>query len=136
MSRVRENRTHGSTGRGWKRSSSHRASPSPNQPHGPSPTQLLPLGVPQVLFTGSKCCYEDTALRYARAAAAAGDSVKATVFKGPTHFDQVDPCGPAWPRIVKAVFTLLDEKATARDLRGPGPRLCRRMHIDQPALTF
>jgi hypothetical protein len=103
---------------------------------GPSPTQLLPLGVPQVLFTGSKCCYEDTALRYARAAAAAGDSVKATVFKGATHFDQVDPCGPAWPRIVKAVFTLLDEKATARDLRGPGPRLCRRMHIDQPALTF
>ncbi len=32
MSRVRENRTHGSTGRGWKRSTSYRASPSPNQP--------------------------------------------------------------------------------------------------------
>jgi hypothetical protein len=32
VSRVRENRTHGSTGRGWKRSRSYRASPSPNQP--------------------------------------------------------------------------------------------------------
>ena len=32
VSRVRENRMHGSTGRGWKRSSRHRASPSPNQP--------------------------------------------------------------------------------------------------------
>ncbi|MDP9398221.1 MAG: sugar transferase [Actinomycetota bacterium] len=31
MSRVRENRTHGSTGRGWKRSTSYRASPSPNR---------------------------------------------------------------------------------------------------------
>jgi len=34
VSRVRENHTHGSTGRGWKRSSRHRASPSPNQPLG------------------------------------------------------------------------------------------------------
>ena len=32
VSRVRENRMHGSTGRGWKRSRSYRASPSPNHP--------------------------------------------------------------------------------------------------------
>jgi len=45
VSRVRENRMHGSTGRGWKRSSRHRASPSPNQPPHERALELIYLVV-------------------------------------------------------------------------------------------
>lgn len=98
---------------------------------GPSPTQLLPLEVPQYLFTGTSGGYEHVALRYAQAAAAAGDSVTATVFKGATHFDHVDPCGPAWLHIIKAVSTLVGQNATPSDLRGPSAKRYRTMHLDQ-----
>jgi acetyl esterase/lipase len=100
---------------------------------GPSPTQLLPIGTSIELFTGTVCCYRDANTRYAQAAAAAGDNVKLTLFRGGTHFDPVDVCGPGWPYVVTAIFNQLHEKITAKDLANPSPRLCRRMNVDQPS---
>ena len=56
VSRMRENRMHGSTGRGWKGSSRHRASPSPNQPHSLGLPRLgLSLGTRRTSSGATSC---------------------------------------------------------------------------------
>lgn len=75
-----------------------------------SPRQLLPLGVPQELIIGSRDAdwRNDIHRRYTEAVRTAGDDVTLTVLDGANHFDVVDPHGPAWPVIQKAVFARLN----------------------------
>jgi acetyl esterase/lipase len=75
-----------------------------------SPIRLLPLGIPQVLVIGE---HEDFVPRplveaYARAALAAGDSVRVIVLPGLGHFESASPRSAAWPRVRAAINALLD----------------------------
>jgi acetyl esterase/lipase len=75
-----------------------------------SPIRLLPLGIPQVLVIGE---HEDFVPRplveaYARAALAAGDSVRVIVLPGLGHFESASPRSAAWPRVMAAIHALLD----------------------------
>jgi acetyl esterase/lipase len=75
-----------------------------------SPSELLPLGVPQVLIHGT----DDTAVplelseRYHEAALAAGDRAELIVLPGAGHFEVVDPRTPEWRRVLAAVRALTD----------------------------
>ncbi|HSA56283.1 MAG TPA: alpha/beta hydrolase [Gemmatimonadaceae bacterium] len=75
-----------------------------------SPTNLLPLGVPQVLVWPE---HEDFVPRplvnaYVEAAARAGDSVRLIVIPGAGHFDIASPRSTTWPVLLPAIRSLLD----------------------------
>lgn len=77
-----------------------------------SPIAMLPLTVPQRLLIGSNDPIVPPALveRYAAAAAAAGDDADLDIVPGAGHFETVAPGSDAWPRVVRAVRSLLDSK--------------------------
>lgn len=76
-----------------------------------SPTELLPLGVPQWLLHGAR----DTIVpvgqskEYAAAARRKGDGVKLSVLDGAGHFDLIAPQSSAWPAVAQAVRALLSK---------------------------
>lgn len=77
-----------------------------------SPIKHLPLGVPQALVIGE---HEDFVPRpiaeaYARAAAAAGDSIRLIVIPRAGHFELASPRASAWPQVASAIQSLLDGK--------------------------
>jgi acetyl esterase/lipase len=74
-----------------------------------SPSEMLPLGVPQVLVWGT----QDT-LRplwvgeaYAKAAAASGDQVRLLTVDALGHFEIASPHSRAWPKVLHAIRSLL-----------------------------
>ncbi len=75
-----------------------------------SPVELLPLGVPQVLISGTGDPYVPLQLQqeYMPIAAAKGDKVKLVVIKDGGHFESCDPANPqAGPEIRNTALSLL-----------------------------
>jgi acetyl esterase/lipase len=75
-----------------------------------SPVELLPLGVPQVLISGTGDPYVPLQLQqeYMPKAIAKGDKVKLVVVKDGGHFESCDPANPqAGPEIRNAALSLL-----------------------------
>lgn len=75
-----------------------------------SPIKLLPFGIPQVLVIGE---HEDFVPRpvaeaYAKAAAAAGDSLRLIVIPRVGHFEIASPRASPWPQVEAAIRALLD----------------------------
>jgi acetyl esterase/lipase len=73
-----------------------------------SPSELVPLGAPQVLLHGTADANVpfEISERYAEVAHAAGDSVELIVLPGAGHFEVVDPRSAEWPEVVAAVERL------------------------------
>jgi acetyl esterase/lipase len=67
-----------------------------------TPENALPLGVPQIIFTGR--VFGDQARAYAAAAAQAGDRAEAIVDPDASHFVFIDPQSPAWPAVLRALL--------------------------------
>jgi acetyl esterase/lipase len=74
-----------------------------------SPIELLPLGVPQRLFHGTRddVVPIEISRRYQVAAAAAGDDARLIEIQDAGHFDLIDPRTPAWAQVKAAVLELL-----------------------------
>lgn len=75
-----------------------------------SPIKLVPLGLPQVIVIGE---HEEFVPRplveaYARAATAAGDSVRVEIIAGVGHFEIASPRASPWPAVEGAIRSLLD----------------------------
>lgn len=72
------------------------------------PLRRLPLGVPQLVVQGRTDGLDlvDTARRYARAAAEAGDRVVHLELAA-DHFDLIDPRSPAWAATMAAVTEIV-----------------------------
>lgn len=75
-----------------------------------SPAALLPLGVRQILVTGSDDRLVPTRLLapYASAAKSAGDRVELSEVAGANHRDLIVPDSDAWPVVRKGVLELLE----------------------------
>ena len=75
-----------------------------------SPSEMLPLGVPQILITGSLDWLIPPAFgdEYVALAKQAGDKVDATVIEGAGHFEIIAPGTQAWPTVEKAVLSLIE----------------------------
>ena len=71
-----------------------------------NPGDLLPLGVPEILFQGSEDDQIPPTLpeRWADNARRQGDSATVMIIPGADHFDVVDPESKAWPLIRSAVL--------------------------------
>lgn len=80
-----------------------------------SPAEMLPLGIPQVLITGSLDWLIPPAFgdEYVALAKRAGDRAELTVIEGAGHFEIIAPGTQAWPTVEKAVVSLA-KPATAR----------------------
>jgi acetyl esterase/lipase len=78
-----------------------------------SPSEMLPLGVPQILITGSLDWLIPPAFgdEYVALATKAGDKVDATVIEGAGHFEVIAPGTQAWPTVEKAVLSLIDPQS-------------------------
>ncbi len=78
-----------------------------------SPIAMLPTGVPtsHIVGTSDNPWRQAITYHFRDAATLAGDPTP-RVFNpvGANHFDVVDPCGPAWPRIVTEILLMLGEK--------------------------
>ena len=73
-----------------------------------SPVEMLPLGVPQEIFSGRMFATQTSA--YVEAAKHAGDTVNATVAPQSGHFVFIDPGSSTWPQVVKAIRTLTEAR--------------------------
>jgi len=76
-----------------------------------SAAAFLPLGLPQVLVTGSddRIMPPRAAEPYVRAAKSAGDSAELVEIRGATHFDLVSPSSAAWPTVKSKLLELLSK---------------------------
>jgi acetyl esterase/lipase len=74
-----------------------------------SPRALLPLGVPQVIASGSRdgIVPADFGRTYAAAATAAGDRAEAVEIAGADHFALIDPGSAAWKTLRRRLLDLL-----------------------------
>jgi len=93
-----------------------------------SPIETLPHGVPEIHIVGTRDNPWRIAITrdYVSLAKSMGEQAEIVLLDGANHFDVVDPCGPAWPPIARAVLSLLGERVHNRDLRIPGSRACPR----------
>jgi pimeloyl-ACP methyl ester carboxylesterase len=73
-----------------------------------SPAEMLPLGAPQILITGSLDSLVPPALgdEYAMLANKSGDEAQMTVIDGAGHFELIAPGTAAWPTVQTAVLSL------------------------------
>jgi acetyl esterase/lipase len=73
-----------------------------------SPADMLPLGVPQILITGSLDWLIPPAFgeEYVALATKAGDRAELTVIEGAGHFEIIAPGTQAWPTVEQAVLSL------------------------------
>jgi len=71
-----------------------------------SPAEMLPLGVPQVLISGSLDWLgpPEFAEEYTAIAKKGGDEVRSTVIEGAGHFELIAPGTPAWAAVEQAVL--------------------------------
>lgn len=74
-----------------------------------SPSEMLPLGIPQVLIHGSLDVHVPIGISssYKKAAEQAGDNVKLVEIPTAEHFKLTDPQSEAWPIIVEELSGLL-----------------------------
>jgi acetyl esterase/lipase len=74
-----------------------------------SPRALLPLGVPQLIASGSSdgIVPPHFGRDYALAARAAGDKVDALDLSGADHFGLIDPSSPAWRTLIPKILAFL-----------------------------
>jgi len=70
-----------------------------------SPSEMLPLGVPQEIFAGRM--FASLAPAYDEAALKAGDKVHSTVDPKGGHFDWIDPKSAKWPEVLASIQKLL-----------------------------
>ena len=77
----------------------------PERYAGASPSDLLPLGTPQVLVHGADdgLVPIDQSREYRAAAAAKGDAVELVELPGVGHFEVIAPGSPAWPAVTAAL---------------------------------
>lgn len=75
-----------------------------------SPSQMLPLGVPQLIVHGDADDHVPVSMsrEYAGAAADAGDRVIYEELLGVDHFDLLDPDSRAWGVVIDALDSLLE----------------------------
>jgi pimeloyl-ACP methyl ester carboxylesterase len=84
-----------------------------------SPAEMLPLGVSQILITGSLDWLVPPALgEYATIAQKSGDEAQMTVIEGAGHFEVIAPGTAAWPTVRKAIRSLLRLTERTAYLRG------------------
>ncbi|HXZ86324.1 MAG TPA: alpha/beta hydrolase [Myxococcota bacterium] len=74
-----------------------------------SAAALLPLGLPQVLVTGSddRIMPPRAAAPYVRAAKDSGDVAELVEIRGASHFDLVSPSSRAWPTVKAKLLELV-----------------------------
>jgi acetyl esterase/lipase len=74
-----------------------------------SPADMLPLGIPQLLITGSLDSLIPPALgeEYAALAQKSGDEAQMIVVEGAGHFEVIAPGTPAWAQVEEAVLSLV-----------------------------
>ena len=74
-----------------------------------SPAALLPIGVPQILITGSLDHLVPPAFgqSYEATARRSGDDVEMIVIEGAGHFEVIAPTTPAWPIVQERVLSLV-----------------------------
>jgi acetyl esterase/lipase len=70
-----------------------------------SPNELLPLGVPQQIFSGRM--FANLTPGYVDAARRAGDTVNATIDAQAGHFVFIDPGSSTWAEVLKSIRQLL-----------------------------
>lgn len=77
-----------------------------------SPSELLPMGVPQVLLHGTRDRRVpfEISQRYHAAAQAKGEDVRLVSLPGANHFSLIDPHSAAWPHVLEAVQSLLAKR--------------------------
>jgi len=84
----------------------------PQRYHDASPVELLPLGVQQILITGS----QDRAVppthgkEYQEQARKSGDKAEMIVIDNAGHFEVIAPSSAAWPIVERAVLSLIKPK--------------------------
>jgi acetyl esterase/lipase len=68
-----------------------------------SPSERLPLGVPQLLVHGEDDAIVPVSMsrEYERAARAAGDDVELVALPGVGHFEHLDPASEAWRAVLR-----------------------------------
>jgi acetyl esterase/lipase len=74
-----------------------------------SPVELLPLGVPVRLLQGSldTIVPVEQGSGFSTRARSKGDDAEVWLIEGAGHFDLIAPFAPAWPRVERAVVSLL-----------------------------
>ncbi len=74
-----------------------------------SPLEMLPVGLPQLLITGSEDPIVPPSMGtlYRETAAAAGDRVEEIVVPGAGHFEVIAPGSAAWPAVEQGIRSLL-----------------------------
>jgi pimeloyl-ACP methyl ester carboxylesterase len=84
----------------------------PQRYHDASPTELLPLGVKQILITGTKDLLVPPKYgkEYEAAAQLAGDKIEMIEIEDAGHFEVVAPNSTAWPTVEGAVRSLVKLK--------------------------
>jgi acetyl esterase/lipase len=89
-----------------------------------SPAEMLPLGVPQILITGSLDRLITPALghEYAAQATKLGDDARMTVIQGAGHFEVIAPGAQAWAVVKESVLSLVNTAAAISDSRTAGSR--------------
>jgi acetyl esterase/lipase len=81
----------------------------PARYHDGSPIELLPLGVPQVFFSGQM--FATHVAPYEAAATRAGDALQSSPFPKAGHFVFIDPQSDVWPQVSRSVRRLLSMAA-------------------------
>jgi len=98
----------------------------PQRYHDSSPPELLPLGVKQILITGTKDLLVPPKYgkEYEAAAQLAGDKIEMIEIEDAGHFEVIAPNSAAWPTVERAVQSLVTLKREDRQLgQPPNPRL-------------
>ena len=98
----------------------------PQRYHDASPPELLPLGVKQILITGTKDLLVPPKYgkEYEAAAQLAGDKIEMIEIEDAGHFEVIAPNSTAWPTVQQAVQSLVKLKREDRQLgQPPNPRL-------------
>jgi pimeloyl-ACP methyl ester carboxylesterase len=81
----------------------------PQRYHDASPPELLPLGVKQILITGTKDLLVPPKYgkEYGAAAQLAGDEIEMIAIEDAGHFELIAPNSTAWPTVGRAVQSLV-----------------------------
>ena len=74
-----------------------------------SVTELVPLGLPQIVLIGSyDFAWREAGRRYYQQALAANDDVRFIEAPESGHFEMIDPDSSTWPLVLDAAHELLD----------------------------
>jgi acetyl esterase/lipase len=81
-----------------------------------NPSQLLPMGIPQVLVHGTHdpTVPFEVSQRYQSSATQMGDEVTLVTLPGAGHFEVIDPRSQEWPIVVETVRSLLENTPQAK----------------------